>query len=148
MFRASLTCRAFVVKGVPKRLISGVSWQRGKKLNHKLSNVLTAKIIITIVAWCIPALLFPVSLLSKLGFPAPDPIIYIRLLGMACVALVVGYWFGLVAVRRGEYPEAPVWVGIVSNGGAAIILALYGFSGYWQNWGSFAQFMMWGSLLG
>ncbi len=66
---------------------------------------------------------------------------------MAYTALVVGYWFGLAAVRRGEYPEAPVWVGIVSNGGAAIIPALYGFSGYWQNWGSFAQFAMWGSVL-
>ena len=116
-------------------------------LNQGLSIVMKVKIIVTIVAWCVPMLLFPASILSSLGLPVPDPIIYLRLLGMAYIALVVGYGFGLRAVRRGEYPEATVWVGIVSNGGAAMILAFYGLSGCWQDWGGIARLMMWGSLL-
>lgn len=113
-----------------------------------LSRVLVAKIALTVVAWCVPLLLFPASLLETLGFPVPEPQLFLRLLGMAYTALVVGYTFGLRASQRGEYPNNVVWVGIVSNGGAAGILAVAAAMGGWASWGAFAQLVMWGSLLG
>ncbi len=57
-----------------------------------LDFVLRAKIALTVVAWCIPLLLFPASLLARLGFPIPTPDVFVRLLGMAYLAL--GYGFG------------------------------------------------------
>ena len=103
---------------------------------------------LTIVAWCVPLLLFPASLLEALGFPVPEPQLFLRLLGMAYTALVVGYVAGLGSARRGEYPEATVVVGIVSNGGAFTILCIAAAMGTWSSWGSLAQLLMWGSLVG
>ncbi len=117
-------------------------------MSRKLANVFVTKIVLTIVL-CISMLFIPIDWLSKAGFPVPDPIIFLKLLGMAYGALLVGYWFGLVAVRRGEYPKAAIWVGIVSNGGATIILAGYAISGYffpgssyWLDWKHSAPYVM------
>ena len=117
-------------------------------MSRKLANVFRTKIVLTI-ALCI--WMFFAGLFSELGFPVPvpDPIIFLKLLGMAYGALLVGYCFGLVAVRRGEYPKAAIWVGIVSNGGATIILVGYAISGYffpgssyWLDWDGYAPLVM------
>ena len=115
---------------------------------RSLSMVLVAKIALTVAAWCIPLLFFPAALLETLGFPVPQPELFLRLLGMAYTALVVGYGFGLYASVRGEYPLGVVWVGIVSNGGAFAILCAAAVLGVWASWGVFAQVVMWGSLVG
>ena len=113
-----------------------------------LKVVLEAKIALTVLAWCIPLLLFPSSLLERLGFPSPSPEVFVRLLGMAYSALVLGYWFGLQQVRQGAYPMATVWVGILSNGGACALLVGHAATGAWSTWGGFAQASMWLSLIG
>ncbi len=113
-----------------------------------LSQVLVAKIVLTVSAWCVPLLLFPAPLLERLGFPVPEPTLFLRLLGVAYTALVVGYGFGLHASRRGEYPTGVVWVGIVSNGGACVLLCGAALLGAWADWGAFARLVMWGSLVG
>ena len=113
-----------------------------------LSWVLFGKIAVTILAWCIPLLLFPTSLLKSLGFKVPEPILFFRLLGIAYTALVVGYVFGLQTSLRGGYPAGIVWVGIVSNGGAFFYLVLNAVSGTWASWGNFARVVMWSSLVG
>jgi len=113
-----------------------------------LSKILAAKIVLTVAVWCIPLLLFPAEWLRRLGFPVPEPQLFLRLLGMAYTALVVGYCFGLKASNRGEYPAGVVWVGIVSNGGAFMLLAIAAVLGAWAAWGTIAQTIMWGSLLG
>jgi hypothetical protein len=74
-------------------------------------------------------------------------IIFIRLLGIAYSSLLVGYIFGLLATLKGEYPISVIWVGIVSNGGASLILLTYGFLGYWQSWGKLARLAMWFSAI-
>ena len=112
-----------------------------------LSKVLAIKIIVTITMWGIPLLFFPSSLLNWLGFPVPEPQLFLRLLGMAYWALVVGYSFGLRAALQGIYPNGVVWVGIVSNGGAFLLLLIGAFLGVWQSWGSIAQTIMWSSVL-
>ena len=60
-----------------------------------LSKVLFIKILLTVFIWCIPLLFYPATWLHWLGFPVPEPQIFLRLLGMAYTALVVGYCFGL-----------------------------------------------------
>ncbi len=113
-----------------------------------LSKILAFKIALTVAVWCIPLLLFPTTWLLALGFPVPEPQLFLRLLGMAYTALVVGYGFGLRAASRGAYPAGVVWVGIVSNGGACVMLAIGAAFGVWAAWGTIAQAIMWGSLLG
>jgi hypothetical protein len=113
-----------------------------------LSKVLAAKIVLTVLVWCIPLLLFPASVLRWLGFEVPEPPLFLRLLGMAYSALVIGYGFGLRESLRGVYPAASVWVGMVSNGGACLLLVIAAIQGAWAHWGVIAQSVMWGSLVG
>lgn len=113
-----------------------------------LSRILFIKIALTALVWCIPLLFPPGTLLQWLGFPVPEPQLFLRLLGMAYVALVVGYGFGLRDALRNQYPQAVVWLGIISNGGAFVLLIAAAISSVWADWGSIAQWIMWGSLIG
>ena len=113
---------------------------------RNLSRVLFLKIGITVVLWCGPLLLFPISLLERMGFPTCPSAIFLQLLGMAYGALTVSYVFGLVATLHGRYPGSTVWTGIVSNGGAFLLLSVGAFQGTWATWGSPAHLIMWASL--
>lgn len=113
---------------------------------NALSKVLVFKITFTLTASCIPLLLFPASLLHWLGFPVPEPQLFLRLLGMAYIALIAGYGFGLQASLRGHYPAGVVWMGIFSNVGALVLLASAAFQNSWASWGMPAQALMWISL--
>ena len=113
-------------------------------INLKL--VLALKIFITVTAWCIPLLTFPAQWFVFLGFPAPQPEVFVRLLGTAYSALVVGYVIGYRKEQAGIYPSEAVWVGIASNGGATVVLIVCAFLGAWSAWGPLAQAYMWLSL--
>lgn len=70
---------------------------------------------------------------------------------MAALALTVGYCFGLresYAYRNKPARRAMsiIWVGIVSNTGASLILLLYGISGAWNTWGFALQCGLWVSM--
>lgn len=112
-----------------------------------LSIVLLSKILFTLTFWCIPLLFFPASLFIRLGIPEPQPILFIRLLGSAYVALTVGYIFGFKALHQGKNIQDVLWVGTVSNGLASILLFVYGAGGIWSEWSSLAQFYMWWSAI-
>ena len=62
------------------------------------------KIIVTILFWIIPSLFFSQSLSNSLGFPKLEPMVFIKLLGMAFTALCVGYILGLREIKNGRYP--------------------------------------------
>jgi len=113
---------------------------------QNLSIVLVSKIGITAVLWFVPLLFFPINLLKKMGFPDLSPPVFIKLLGMAYGSLLVGYSFGLVATLHGSYPHSTVWTGIVSNGGAFLLLSIGAFQGAWATWGGMARIIMWTSL--
>lgn len=66
---------------------------------------------------------------------------------MAYTALIVGYIFGLRNAMTGIYPAEVVWVGIVSNGGACLLLTIAAIQGVWCSWSGLAQGYMWGSLI-
>ena len=115
---------------------------------NNLSRVLDVKIVITFFFWLFPLLFFPISWLEEtIGFPDLGPPIFIRLLGMAYGALLVGYVFGRIATHRGRYPRAIVWAGIVSNGGAFLLLSAGAFQHDWDNWKKLAAGFMWFSLV-
>ncbi len=113
-----------------------------------LSALLKIKIALTLLAWVLPLFALPQGLYSELGFPDPMPLIFLRLLAMAYLALVAGYWLGLLQLNRGVYPWHPVIVGIVSNGGACAVLLLALLAGSWSDWGSLARAYMNLSALG
>ena len=111
-----------------------------------LSVVLRLKIVVTAVLWFGPLLLFPIPLLEKMGFPTCPPTLFLRLLGMAYGSLLVSYAFGLADTLHGRYPRSAVWTGIVSNGGAFLLLSMGAFQGVWAAWGTQARIVMWASL--
>ena len=114
---------------------------------NNLSKVFVFKIGATILVWCIPLLLFPTFLLEQAGFPEQNSYMFVRMLGWAYLALCVGYWFGLQASLQGKRLMGPIWVGIMSNGGAFFYLLYFGVIGTWSPWGGFIQFIAWSSTL-
>lgn len=83
-----------------------------------------------------------------LGIPAPEPLIFVRLLGAAYLALLVGYYMGLRGLDKGESPIQAVYMGIASNGLACLLLAYFGATGAWSSWGIAARIFMWLSAFG
>lgn len=112
-----------------------------------LSKVLIFKIAGTVILWCVPLLLFPSSLLTTLGLPEQGSDMFLRMLGWAYLALCVGYAFALQASLQGKRLMGPIWVGIVSNGGACGYLLFYGLTGSWAQWGAALQFVAWSSAV-
>ena len=110
---------------------------------NPLKLILTIKIIFTAIFWALPLLFFPKHAARLLGIPVPMPILFAHLLGAAFVALLAGYIFGLVELNHGKDVSNTVWVGIVSNGLAFLILVT--FAGQWTTWGTRAEIYMWGS---
>ncbi len=111
-----------------------------------LRRVLLVKIWVTTILWCAPLLTFSGSLFRFVGLPVPTPIVFARLLGAAYAALIVVYVHGVGELDGGRFPVTAVRVGLVSNGLAAVLLALYGIRGAWSSWPWRGQLFMWGSL--
>lgn len=111
-----------------------------------LKFVLLSKILLTFAAWSLPQLVFPLSWLMAIGFPAPGTAsVFVRLLGAAYLALGVGYVLGYRDLSEGKQIANVVSVGIISNSLACIILLIFGILGSWNDWGMLAQVFMWGS---
>lgn len=108
-----------------------------------LQKLLLRKIVITAGLICLPLLTFPASWYPALGVPAPEPLMFARLLGAAYLALLVGYYLGLRGVGAGENPAAAVLMGITSNGFACALLVYFGARGSWSEWGVGAQVYLW-----
>jgi hypothetical protein len=115
---------------------------------RRLKALLIRKIVITGLFWCLPLLMFPSAWFVALGMPAPEPLLFARLLGAAYLALLVGYYSGLRGLDKGEYPAPVIQMGIASNGLAAVLLVYFGVSGAWSSWGNAASLFMWLSALG
>ena len=116
------------------------------RTRRALAFLLIAKIGLTLALWCGPLLFFPAAWLRWSGLPVAEPLPFLRLLGMAYAALIVGYALGLRQVRQGVFPAATVWMGLASNGGAFVILALAAATGAWSSWPGLAPGLMWASL--
>lgn len=97
-----------------------------------LSLVFLFKIIATVTVWCGPLLLLPTEALLDLGLPIGESDVFARLLGWAYLSLCVGYVFGLAAALKGKRAMGPIWVGVISNSGACVLLVLS--VPDWINW--------------
>jgi hypothetical protein len=112
--------------------------------NKPLARALQFKIAFTALFWCGPLLVFRPHWFLALGVrPMPQPMAFVRLLGAAYLALLVGYSFGLARLHSGQTPIGVVWTGIASNGLASAILFYYGVIGAWQAWGTLGRAYMW-----
>jgi hypothetical protein len=111
-----------------------------------LRRVLAAKILVTLVLWAVPALLLPTPWFPVFGLPEPPPahVIFVRLLGAAYVALVVGYALAWRAPAR--HPGA-ILTGVVSNGLAALVIVREGIRGAFESWTTLGACYIWGSAV-
>lgn len=87
-----------------------------------LSGLLIFKILGSIVLICIPFLFFPQQKLEHLTKIRAENSSLFRLYGLAVLSLLVGYSFALSESLNGEFPWHGVIMGLVSNGGASILL--------------------------
>ena len=86
-------------------------------------------------------LVFPECLLGLLFGETPEPtplyqalVLNTRLMGVAFLALVTAYAFGLRAIAGKQFPYAIVYVGLVSNGGAALLILVAALTGLLTDW--------------
>lgn len=93
----------------------------GMEKNYPLLFVYLVKIFGTLALWSAPLLLAPASVFAALGLP-DEPMLTYRLLGWAYAVLCIGYGLGLHAEWHGRRETIPLWVGLYSNGGAAVVL--------------------------
>jgi hypothetical protein len=121
---------------------------RREQIMRQLKRLLIRKIAITGIFWCLPLLAFPTSWFVALGFPTPEPLLFVRLLGAAYFALLVGYYMGMRGLVKGESPAQVIYMGIVSNGLACSVLMYFGSTGAWASWLGGAQVFMWLSAFG
>ncbi len=114
---------------------------------NNLSKVFIFKIGATVSVWCLPLIVMPASWLEAVGFPGQETYMFVRMLGWAYLALCVGYGFGLRASLQGRRAMGPIWMGVLSNGGAFCFLLYYGIVGTWTSWGTVLQVVGWGSVV-
>jgi len=86
-----------------------------------LKGILAAKVILCFLFWGLPDLLYPLSLLQRLGVPTPSDPIYLRLLGAVILAFGVAYWY---AYKDPINNAAILKAGIVDNG-LTTLVSLY-----------------------
>ncbi|GAB4506574.1 MAG: hypothetical protein Kow00123_07120 [Anaerolineales bacterium] len=91
-----------------------------------LRRVLFVKVVLTLFAWGLPALLGPMALLAVLKLPIPADPIYLRLFGGACTAFGVAYWF---AYRDPVRNVAIIQAGLVDNGLITLVILFLGLTG-------------------
>ena len=75
--------------------------------------ILGTKFVLSLLFWGLPILLFPISLLQRIGVPVPDDPLYLRLLGAVITAFGVAYGY---AYKDPIHNDAILKAGIVDNG--------------------------------
>ena len=84
------------------------------------------KILGTGLLVALPLTLMPAPALASRLAVNEQALPYLRLYGVAVLALLVGYAFGFSAFSPGQFPWGVVTMGIVSNGLGTITLLLTG----------------------
>ena len=107
---------------------------------------LISKILLTLF-WFFPLLFLSKNRLEELGVPEINPLVFVRLLGAAFFALLVGYVLGLYDLTQGRFPKNTVVVGIASNGLASLILIYFIAAGRLNEWQGIARTAMKASMV-
>jgi hypothetical protein len=90
--------------------------------------ILTIKIGITALLMAGPFLLMPEARLAEMTGVTGRSSIF-RLYGVAMAALLTGYASGFWTIAEGHFPWGVAVMGMVSNGGAALVLLTSGHGG-------------------
>jgi hypothetical protein len=108
--------------------------------------VLGVKVLVTAGLWAGPALLLPREWFPTFGIPEPpeETVVFVRLLGAAYVALLVGYALAWQSPAR---HAAMIVVGAISNGLASMVILAAGVHGAFTTWGILGSVYIWGSAL-
>jgi len=93
-----------------------------------LSLILVFKIIVSFVFLILPFLFLPKEKLEIMTSTQADTSQLYRLYGVAVLALVVAYGFGISPAEAGVFPWGVVTMGIFSNMGASACMISYGVS--------------------
>jgi hypothetical protein len=87
-----------------------------------LKWILAVKVVFTFLFWGLPNLLYPISLLQRLGVPTPGDPIYLRLLGAVITAFGVAYWY---AYKDPVHNIAILKAGVVDNGLVTLVTLFF-----------------------
>ena len=96
-----------------------------------LQRVLLLKVIVTFLAWGLPALLGPPAFLAWFGIEMPQDPLFLRMLGAVATAFGVAYWY---AYRDPLRNAAIVKVGVVDNGLATLVIVARGLTVGVSSW--------------
>lgn len=88
-----------------------------------LRRVLLVKVIVTFLAWGLPALFAPSAFLALFGITMPDDPIFLRLFGAVVTAVGVAYWY---AYRDPVRSIAILKFGVVDNGLVTLTIIVMG----------------------
>ena len=99
-----------------------------------LAALLWILIVVMIGCWCVPLLFLPRALLRRIQIPVTEPILFVRLLGAASLALCIHYALGARDLRRGEDPTDVVVVALLHCGMSAAIIWRYALQGHYGRW--------------
>ena len=91
-----------------------------------LDLVLVVKILGTGLFVCLPLLLLPRNRVASTLAVDVSALPYLRLYGVAVLALLVGYSFGFSAITGPVFPMGIVSMGVVSNGLGFLVLIATG----------------------
>ena len=91
-----------------------------------LSILLVIKIAVTAPLAAAPFLVLSTEKLGKLTRMEAASGLFFRLYGVAMVAILSAYGFGIATAQSGEFPWFATVMGVLSNGGAVIALGTSG----------------------
>ena len=87
-----------------------------------LALLLLIKIVVTLLFAAGPLMLLSKDRLDRLGGFGENSLTVYRLYGIGILSLLVVYSFGVDVAMSGAFPLYAVAMGVVSNGGAALVL--------------------------
>jgi hypothetical protein len=96
-----------------------------------LKRVLFLKVIVTFLAWGLPALLRNEWFLGLFNLSMPEDPMYLRLFGAALIAFGTAYWF---AYRDPIRNRAIVQGGVVDNGLITMVVIILALKSGIENW--------------
>lgn len=99
-----------------------------------LAALLWILIAVTICCWCVPLLFLSRTLLRKIHIPVTEPILFVRLLGVASLALCIQYVLEVLRVQRGYHPTHVGLVALIHCGMSAAIIWRYALHGQYARW--------------
>lgn len=96
-----------------------------------LKRILFLKVLLTFLAWGLPALLGTEGFLRLFDLSMPEDATYLRLFGAAVTAFGVAYWF---AYRDPVRNRAILQAGIVDNGLITLTIVVLAITRGIENW--------------